>query len=184
MARKRSSNVRERRNAMVRARPGTSRRQAILGLGSLRLRCALGRSGIASRKREGDGATPLGRWSVRAVYYRSDRGARPATRLPVRPLRECDAWCDNKADRNYNRPVRLPYPGITESLWRDDHLYDIVVELGYNDRPRKRGLGSAIFMHLARPGYTPTEGCIALTRRDLERFLCRCAPGSYVTVNG
>lgn len=87
-------------------------------------------------------------------------------------------------DRNYNRPVRLPYPDVTEFLWRDDHLYDIVVELGYNDRPRRRGLGSAIFMHLARPGYSPTEGCIALDRRDLNRLLALCGPGSAITVAG
>lgn len=176
--------MREGRNVIVRSRARTGRRQAMLALGAARFRCALGRSGIRALKREGDGATPLGCWTIRAVYYRTDRVARPATRLPVRPLRRDDAWCDNAGDRNYNRPVRLPYPGITESLWRDDHLYDIVVELGYNDRPRKRGMGSAIFMHLARPGYTPTEGCIALARRDLERLLEQCARGTTVTIAG
>lgn len=153
-------------------------------MGRLHLPCALGRSGVTALKREGDGATPLGRWALRAVFYRPDRVARPRTLLPVRALRRDDGWCDTPFDANYNRNVRLPYGERTESMWREDHLYDIVVMLGYNDRPRVHGAGSAIFMHLARDGYTPTEGCIALKRHDLEMLLLRCGPGSVVAVAG
>jgi L,D-peptidoglycan transpeptidase YkuD (ErfK/YbiS/YcfS/YnhG family) len=91
----------------------------------------------------------------------------------VRAIRRDDGWCDASADRNYNRPVRLPYPASAERLWREDGLYDLVVVLDYNDRPRSRGRGSAIFMHVARPGYAPTEGCIALARGHLLRLLER-----------
>ena len=89
----------------------------------------------------------------------------------MRAIRPRDGWCDAPADRNYNRPVRHPYPASAERLWRADGLYDVVVVLGYNDRPRVRGRGSAIFMHVARPGYAPTEGCIALARPHLLRVL-------------
>ena len=91
----------------------------------------------------------------------------------MRAIRRHDGWCDAPADRNYNRPVRLPYAASAERLWREDELYDVVVILNYNVRPRSRGRGSAIFMHVARPGYAPTEGCIALARGHLLRLLER-----------
>ena len=149
----------------------------------MRFPCALGRAGCRVRKREGDGATPIGHWRLRAVLYRPDRVQRPRTHLPVRAIRPCDGWCDAPADRNYNRPVRHPYPASAERLWRADGLYDIVVVLDCNDRPRVRGRGSAIFMHVAKPGYAPTEGCIALARAHLLRLLERLGPRSAVAVS-
>jgi L,D-peptidoglycan transpeptidase YkuD (ErfK/YbiS/YcfS/YnhG family) len=151
-----------------------------LGLGILNLPCALGRGGRRAAKREGDGATPFGAMQVVMVLYRADRIRRPRTAFPVRPIRVGDGWCDAPGDRNYNRPVRHPYPASAERLWREDALYDIVVVLDYNLRPRMRGRGSAIFMHVARPDYGPTEGCIALRREHLQLLLERLAPGSII----
>jgi L,D-peptidoglycan transpeptidase YkuD (ErfK/YbiS/YcfS/YnhG family) len=152
--------------------------------GALKLPCALGRAGRRARKGEGDGATPIGVWPMRAVLYRADRVTGPVTGLPVSPIRPDDGWCDAPGDRNYNRPVRLPYPASHERLWRDDHLYDLVIVLGYNDGPRSRGRGSAIFMHLAAPGFAPTEGCIALREADLRKLLAVAGPGAAVRVTG
>lgn len=137
----------------------------------MRLACALGRGGVTALKREGDGASPRGVWSLTEIFYRADRVARPATHLPVRPLRSDEAWCDVAGDRNYNRLVRLPYPVLDERLWRDDGLYDIIGVLSHNQRPRVQGLGSAIFLHVARDGYSPTAGCVALSLGDLQRLL-------------
>jgi L,D-peptidoglycan transpeptidase YkuD (ErfK/YbiS/YcfS/YnhG family) len=120
---------------------------------------------------------------VSNVFYRSDRMQRPRTGLPLRPIRKRDGWCDAPGDRNYNRPVQLPYPASAENLWRSDTLYDVVVVLDYNVRPRIRGRGSAIFMHLARPGYTPTAGCIALQRPHLLLLLSRLVKGSVIKVS-
>ena len=142
--------------------------------------CALGRSGRRALKYEGDGATPWGCFFIIGGYYRADRMMRPHTALPLAPMRPDDAWCDHPADRNYNRPVKLPYPDITESLWRTDHLYDVVLVPDYNLRPRIRHRGSAIFIHLARPGHRPTEGCIALARDDMLKFLARYRPGDRI----
>jgi L,D-peptidoglycan transpeptidase YkuD (ErfK/YbiS/YcfS/YnhG family) len=119
---------------------------------------------------------------MRGVLYRRDRVRRPRTQLPARAIRPHDGWCDASADRNYNRPVRHPYPTSAERLWRADALYDVVVVLGYNDYPRLRGRGSAIFMHVARPGYAPTEGCVALSRPHLLRLLERLGPRPAVAV--
>jgi L,D-peptidoglycan transpeptidase YkuD (ErfK/YbiS/YcfS/YnhG family) len=152
--------------------------------GGCQLPCALGRSGRRALKREGDGATPLGRHPVRYVLWRADRGLPPRTALPCRPIRPDDGWCDAVGDRNYNRPVRHPYPASAERLWRDDDLYDVVVVLAANERPRKQGAGSALFMHLARPGYQPTAGCVALTRRDISRVLGRMRRRGSILVGG
>lgn len=149
-----------------------------------RMRCAIGRGGYALDKREGDGATPIGIWPFRLVYYRPDRGPAPKTGLEVRPLSKNDGWCDAPDDPAYNRPVTLPYPASHEEMWRDDHLYDIVIVLGHNDDPPVPGRGSAIFMHVARDGYEPTEGCVALKRQDLEHVLAAVGPGDAVAFRG
>jgi len=152
-------------------------------IAALRLPCALGRGGRRARKREGDGATPIGVWPMRTVFYRADRVARPVTGLPVSPIRPGDGWCDDPRDRNYNRHVHLPCHAGHEVLWRNDHLYDVLVVLGYNDMPRSRGRGSAIFMHLAAPGFTSTEGCIALRQADLRKLLAVAGPGTAVRIH-
>lgn len=146
-------------------------------------RCALGRSGVkpAADKREGDGASPAGVFAVRRVLYRPDRGA-PVTRLPALPIAPDDGWCDDPGDLAYNRPVRRPYPASCEALWRDDGLYDRLVILGHNDDPPSAGLGSAIFLHIARPDYAPTEGCVALSAADMEALLAVATPGDELEI--
>lgn len=145
-------------------------------------RCAIGRSGIAADKREGDGATPAGRFPLRDVLYRPDRVDRPRTGLPVRALTETDGWCDDPGDPAYNRPVRLPYAARAEALWRRDGLYDVVVVIGYNDDPPIANWGSAVFLHVAAAGYTPTEGCVALGISDLLAVLAQLSPESAIVI--
>ncbi len=136
-------------------------------------RCALGKGGVAAMgaKREGDGATPAGLWPLRRLFYRPDRLNAPRTRLPVTALEPSDGWCDAPGDAAYNQAVTLPYPASAEHLWRDDGVYDLIVVLGYNDAPVVTGCGSAIFLHVARPDYSPTEGCVALAEADLLEVL-------------
>jgi L,D-peptidoglycan transpeptidase YkuD (ErfK/YbiS/YcfS/YnhG family) len=138
--------------------------------------CAIGRGGLApeGRKKEGDGCTPCGTFRLRRLYYRADKvapGHLPAGLNPT-PLSQEDGWCDDPGDRAYNTFVKLPYAGRHERLWRpDDDLYDLIIPLSYNDGPIVRGAGSAIFMHVARPGYLPTAGCVALDKHDLLAIL-------------
>lgn len=150
--------------------------------GAGRRACALGRGGVRPDKREGDGATPTGRFPLRRVLYRPDRGPAPATVLPCAAIDPGDGWCDDPADPAYNRPVRLPHPARHERMWRDDALYDLVIVIGHNDDPPVAGLGSAVFVHLARPDWGPTEGCVALARADLLELLAMAAPGDTLVV--
>lgn len=147
-------------------------------------RCALGKGGLiaALDKREGDGASPIGVWPLRRVFWRSDRVARPETRLETVPLRRHDGWCDAPGHPLYNRFVTRPFPASHEQLWREDVVYNLIVELGHNDSPPVPGLGSAIFMHLAKPDYTPTEGCVALAEDDLRAVLKAAQPGDAIAI--
>jgi L,D-peptidoglycan transpeptidase YkuD (ErfK/YbiS/YcfS/YnhG family) len=150
--------------------------------GGVRLRCALGRGGVGRDKREGDGVTPEGSWAMRRVLYRADRIAPPRTSLPVSAIAPDDGWCDAPLDAAYNKPVRLPYPASAETLWRSDGVYDLIVPLGYNDAPVVAGVGSAIFLHLARPDFAATEGCVALALADFLTVLREADGGSQVIV--
>lgn len=134
-------------------------------------KCALGRSGISDDKTEGDQKTPLGCFPLREIFFRPDKIKQIETVLPVKPLNPEDGWCNDPKDKNYNRFVKLPYSASAENLWQEDRLYDIIVMLGYNDNPVVSGKGSAIFMHIARENYSPTDGCIALSLPDLLEIL-------------
>ena len=144
--------------------------------------CQLGRTGRSVLKREGDGATPTGLYRLEEVYYRPDRMPRPQTRLPVKRITAQTGWCDDPADRNYNRPVTLPYPASHEKLWRDDHVYDLLVTLSHNTRPRRMNFGSAVFLHLSTPAHTPTQGCIALDPDPLARIIRHVATREYIWI--
>ena len=115
-------------------------------------------------------------------FYRADRIARPETALPLRAIQQDDGWCDAPGDANYNRLVKLPYPASAETMWRDDHLYDLVAVLGYNDDPVVPGRGSAIFLHLARRDYSHTHGCVALKQDDVVAAIEQLAPGDQVVI--
>jgi L,D-peptidoglycan transpeptidase YkuD (ErfK/YbiS/YcfS/YnhG family) len=134
-------------------------------------RAALGRGGVTADKREGDGATPVGALPLRKVLYRADRGVAPSCAVPVQPIAANDGWCDDPADPDYNHAIRFPFSASAEALWRDDAVYDIIGILGWNDSPVRPGLGSAIFLHVARNDYAPTDGCVALAPDHLRRVL-------------
>jgi L,D-peptidoglycan transpeptidase YkuD (ErfK/YbiS/YcfS/YnhG family) len=165
----------------VRRKPAHPAR-GVLTVGPLALPVALGRTGIKANKREGDGSTPRGSFRLKRLWWRADRHPRPATQLPVRPIKPDDGWCEDPADRHYNRPLKLPPASKADRLARKDALYDFIIELDHNTRPRVAGRGSAVFVHIARPGFAPTAGCVALTMNSLRRLLVRVGPRSRIVV--
>lgn len=177
--------------------------------GTLRFRnksfpCALGRGGVrdGANRKEGDGSTPLGCYPLREILYRPDRipdhvwsmtnplGGHTLQSptmlnqpLPRRPLAPDDGWCDDPAGSElYNQAIHLPFNYGHEKLWREDDLYDIIVVIGYNDNPVVSGRGSAIFMHIARPGYQTTAGCVALSRDDLLAVVPHLLQGDVIRI--
>ncbi|MET0238574.1 MAG: L,D-transpeptidase family protein [Sphingobium sp.] len=160
-----------------------------LTLGELEFPCVIGHGGAlpAADKREGDGATPLGTWALRAVLLRPDR-IKPATvpALPWRWLRKGDGWSDDPTDPAYNRPVHLPHGPGHESLWREDQAYDVIVVLAHNDAPPQPGMGSAIFFHQWVPGIygapRATEGCVAVPAEAMRMLLPLLKPGMVMDI--
>lgn len=164
----------------MRPAPGDPRR-AIVEAGGLTFQAALGRSGRTSRKREGDGATPVAAMRILYGYYRRDRVSGPLlTPLRMIPIDKTMLWCDAPGDANYNRPVRAPFGPSHEDMKRKDGLYDICLVMDWNISSRRRNLGSAIFFHCAKPGYAPTQGCIAIDIRDMRRLLPLIGPQTVV----
>jgi L,D-peptidoglycan transpeptidase YkuD (ErfK/YbiS/YcfS/YnhG family) len=166
----------------VRARPG---RRSIgwLRAGSFSAPVALGRGGVKANKREGDGGTPRGLFHPLRLWWRADRFPRPQSRLPIRRITPGVAWCEDPANRNYNRPVSRSANELGDRLWRDDDLYDVFIEIDYNVRPRVAGRGSAVFIHIARPGLAPTAGCVALKRQHLLQLVRRISPRTRILIH-
>jgi L,D-peptidoglycan transpeptidase YkuD (ErfK/YbiS/YcfS/YnhG family) len=161
---------------------GSATRGRLVGPG-FSVPCAIGRTGVTRTKREGDGASPAGRFAVLRGWYRPDRFAvRPQSGVPLAAMRRTDGWCDAVGDANYNRPVRLPYPRSHEAMWRDDGLYDLVLALDWNITRRAQGRGSAIFFHLARPDTAPTAGCVAIAKADMVKLLARLGRGATIRI--
>jgi L,D-peptidoglycan transpeptidase YkuD (ErfK/YbiS/YcfS/YnhG family) len=169
------------RRLAVRRKPAQSSR-GVLAAGPLALPVALGRTGIKANKREGDGATPRGAFRLKRLWWRADRHPRPATLLPVRRITPDDGWCEDPTDRRYNRLVKVPLRSPADRLARQDDLYDFIVEIDHNVRPRVAGRGSAVFIHVARPGLAPTAGCVALSMNSLRRLLARVGPRTKIMV--
>ena len=145
-------------------------------------RCALGRHGLTPAKREGDRTTPRGVFPLRACLYRPDKTGKPETGLPVGEITATTGWCDDPAHPKYNRLVTLPFAASHEALRRDDPCYDLLVTIGYNDDPIIPGKGSAVFLHLAKEGYVPTEGCVAVSKHDMLEILPALGPGSLIAI--
>ena len=163
-------------------RRAAGRSHGVLLAGARAIPVVLGRSGIAANKREGDGTTPRGRFRPTRLWWRADRLPRPRTRLPVRRIDPDLAWCENSADRRYNRPFRRSANEPGDRLWRDDHLYDFLIEIDHNTRPRVAGRGSAVFLHVARPDRSGTAGCVALAAKDLQRLLRILGPRTRIDI--
>jgi len=165
----------------VRRRPGATSLGLVIASGRA-VPAALGRSGIRADKREGDGATPRGTFRPLRLWWRADRMAQPRTLLPIRRIGPRDAWCEDPGDRRYNRSFQHQAGEAGDLLTRDDRLYDLIVEIDHNTRPRIAGRGSAVFIHIARPGFGPTAGCVTLRPGDLRRLLARLSRRTRIEI--
>jgi L,D-peptidoglycan transpeptidase YkuD (ErfK/YbiS/YcfS/YnhG family) len=161
---------------------GGNRARGWLVAGDMRIPCALGPAGIVRRKREGDGGTPAGRFALLWGFYRPDRQRPPAGGLPMRVLRRDAGWCEDPRSPCYNLPVRRPFAFVSDAMWRADDLYDLTIVLDYNFTRRKKSAGSAIFFHNARPGLTPTAGCVAIRASDMRRLAPRLSARAVMAI--
>lgn len=158
------------------------RRRALVSFAGRTEQAAIGRSGITVIKREGDGATPRASMKLIGGYTRRDRISLPPTRLPMRATRRDMLWCDDPGHASYNRPAKPPLAASHETMMRDDGLYDVCLVMDWNIFCRRRNAGSAIFFHLIRPGYEPTQGCVAVSLPAMKRLIRHMRQGTIVKV--
>jgi L,D-peptidoglycan transpeptidase YkuD (ErfK/YbiS/YcfS/YnhG family) len=167
---------------LIRPAPSLAPSRGYLQSGQSFFPCVIGAAGVSRAKREGDRATPHGRFEILGGYFRADRGVRPRWLRPLMPMRDSDGWCDDPTSYLYNRPVQLPQARSCETLTMAVRSYDIVLVLDYNLSPRCLGRGSAIFFHLSTPDWTPTAGCIAIAPSDMRKLLPRLRAGASIEV--
>ena len=129
-------------------------------------KCTIGKKGISSKKKEGDLCTPKGTFSIKNLYYRSDRLLKPQTKIIIKKIKKNMGWCNDPKSNKYNSLVTVKEKIRYEKMYRKDHKYDIVVVIDYNLKKPIPYKGSAIFIHLTN-NYKPTAGCIALNKKDL-----------------
>jgi L,D-peptidoglycan transpeptidase YkuD (ErfK/YbiS/YcfS/YnhG family) len=136
-----------------------------------KLKCSVGKSGITNLKKEGDLTTPKGVFKLGSLYYRKDRNKLINTYLKKKVINKNVGWCDDIKSKKYNQEIKFPFKYRAEKLYRKDRIYDIFINIKYNQSPTRKGKGSAIFLHLTNKKYKPTKGCVALTKKDFLRIL-------------
>ena len=177
------TSLRDRTVAMIRVRPAAGNPlRGWLTFDGHSVPVALGRGGIKANKREGDGGTPRGIFHPIRLWWRADRNTRPRSLLPISLIGPNDGWCEDPSSRHYNRPMRLTTASDGDRLRRDDRLYDFIIEIDHNRTPRVAGRGSAVFLHLARDGFAPTAGCVAMKKPAMLRLLARLGPETKIVI--
>jgi len=142
-----------------------------LYFGDYKVKCSIGKRGISSKKKEGDKCTPRGKFLFKAVLYRKDRVNYIKTHLKKIIIKKNLGWCDDPRSKHYNKLVKLPFQFSHEKLYKKKNVYDIVLVLSYNLNPIIKNKGSAIFLHLADKKYKPTNGCVAISKKNMKSLL-------------
>ena len=147
-----------------------------------KIKCAIGKRGITDEKLEGDNKTPAGIYNFNSIFYRKDRITKIRTNLPKFIIKKNMGWCDDPNSKNYNKLIRYPFKYNAEKLYKKDNIYDIIITIDYNYNPIIKNKGSAIFIHIAKNNYSPTRGCIAISKRDMKKLLANINKNSKILI--
>ena len=150
---------------------------------NLKFRCALGKAGIGKKSIEGDNLTPKGIYKIVNIYYRKDRIKKISSKFTPIKITKNMGWCDDPDSKYYNQLINLPSRYSHEKLFKVKNIYDIIVVLNYNMKPIIKNKGSAIFIHVAKKNYKPTQGCISLKKQDLTKILSLLTTKTKVLIN-
>jgi len=148
-----------------------------------KLRCAIGKRGITLNKKEGDQKTPKGSFKLEYILYRKDKIPVVRSLLKKKPIKKNMGWCDDNASKLYNKLIKFPFKYSAEKLWKLKRIYDLIIVINYNLSPVIKNKGSAIFIHIARKNYSPTEGCVALNKKDLLFLLSKVNNKTKLIIN-
>ncbi len=150
--------------------------------GKYKVKCATGKRGISKKKKEGDNITPKGTFRFIGVFYRKDRVPLIKTKLKKSIIKRNMGWCDDYRSKFYNRMIKFPFKFRAEKFYRRKGLYDIILVLNYNYKPVIKNKGSAIFIHIASNKYSPTKGCIAISKKNMITLLSLISKKSKITI--
>ena len=137
----------------------------------MKAKCAYGKKGVGHKKKEGDLITPLGTYKINQIFYRKDRVKKLFSKIKKIEIKKNMGWCNDSKSSKYNRLVRYPFKFNSEKLYRKDNIYDIILVLNYNTNPIKKNKGSAIFIHVAKKKFEKTEGCLAISKKQLKEIV-------------
>ena len=147
-----------------------------------KVKCAVGKRGISSKKVEGDNKTPRGTFKIQAIYYRKDRMKELKSLIKKKNIRKNMGWCDDSKSKKYNKLIKFPFSWGAEKLYLNSRIYDILIILNFNNKPVKKKKGSAIFIHVAKKKYTPTKGCVAVSKTDIRKIVASIKKNSKITI--
>ena len=136
-----------------------------------KIKCAVGKRGITDKKLEGDNKTPSGIFRFISIFYRKDRISIAKSHLQKVVIKKNMGWCDDSNSKFYNNLIKFPFLCSAEKLWLTENIYDIIVIISYNINPTIKKKGSAIFLHIAKKNYTPTKGCVAISKKDMKLLI-------------
>ena len=148
-----------------------------------KVKCSIGKRGIGIKKREGDQITPKGKFKVKYILYRKDRVSNLKTKLTKLIIRKNMGWCDDPKSKSYNKLVRLPFKYNFEKLYKTNNTYDIILVLNFNLNPIRKNKGSAIFIHVAKRNYNKTNGCIAVSKKNLKEILRKINKKTIISIS-
>ena len=148
-----------------------------------KLKCSIGKSGITASKMEGDFASPKGIFELGPLYYRKDRIKSLKCRIRKRIIKKNMGWCNDSRSKKYNQEIHFPFKYGAEKLYRKDRMYDIFINIKYNHFPTVKGKGSAIFLHLTNKKYKPTNGCVAILKKDFLKILPSIRKNTKISIN-
>ena len=150
--------------------------------GDYRAKCAVGKRGITNKKVEGDKCTPRGRFKFKYILYRKERVKNIRSKLKLIPIKKNFGWCDDIRSKYYNRFIKFPFKYRAEKLHLKENIYDIIVVIDYNLKPIKKKKGSAIFLHVAKKNYSPTLGCIAISKISLKNLISMIDKNTFLKI--
>ena len=136
-----------------------------------KVKCAIGKRGIGRKQKEGDQITPRGTFRVKNILYRKDKINYFKSVIKKTPIKKNMGWCDDPKSKDYNKLIKYPFNYKSEKLYRSNNIYDIILVLDFNMHPIKKNKGSAIFIHISNNKYNPTQGCIAIKKKELLKLI-------------
>ena len=92
-------------------------------------------------------------------------------------------WCDDPLSKDYNKLIKYPFSYKSENLYKTNNIYDIILVLNFNMQPIKKNKGSAIFIHIAKSNFEPTEGCVAIKRVELKKLVNFITSKTKIIIN-